>query len=272
MNGNDMFFTAGQFAKLHGINKRTLHYYDEIDLFSPSHKGENGYRYYSYLQSPTLEMMLTLRELDMSVEDILVYTKNRSPDAFEAIVDAKMAEIKSRIQRLQGIHKLLAKKKAQISFCRGIDVSKIETITCEQEYLLLSRSITGNYELEDFSILISHMQETADTRIFNKSYGSMISVENIFAGQFENYACFFTQIEKIKANADVFIKPAGNYMRAFCMGAWENLADSYAQIIAYAQAHGLTLCGYAYETGLNEMSIGCMEEYITQIMVQYKLD
>lgn len=272
MNGKEMLFTTGQFAKLHGINKRTLHYYDEIGLFSPSHKGENGYRYYTYLQSPTLEMLLTLRELEMSVEDILVYMKNRSPNAFESIVDIKMGEIESRIQRLQKIHKLLTKKKAQLAFCQQIDFSKIETINCEQEYLLLSRSITGNYELEDFSILISHMQETTDTRIFNKSYGSMISVENILAGQFENYTCFFTQIEKAKTKADLFIKPAGNYIRVFCLGAWENLAESYAQIIAYAQAQGLTLCGYAYEIGMNEMSIGCMEEYITQIMVQYKLD
>lgn len=265
-----MLFTTGQFADLHGINKRTLHYYDEIGLFSPSHKGENGYRYYTYLQSPTLEMLLTLRELEMSVEDILAYMKNRSPIAFETIVDAKMSEIESRILRLQNIHKLLAKKKAQLAFCHEIDFSNIETITCEQEYLLLSHSLTGNYEMEDFSILISHMQEITDTRIFNKTYGSMISVENILAGQFENYACFFTQIEKSESKADLFIKPAGNYIRVFCLGVWENLAESYAQIIAYAQTHGLTLLGYAYETGINEMSIGCMEEYITQIMVQYK--
>lgn len=31
-------YTTGQFAKLNGINKRTLHYYDEIGLFSPEFK------------------------------------------------------------------------------------------------------------------------------------------------------------------------------------------------------------------------------------------
>ena len=38
--------TVGQLAKLLGIKNRTLHYYDEIGLFSPNVKGENGYRYY----------------------------------------------------------------------------------------------------------------------------------------------------------------------------------------------------------------------------------
>ena len=30
--------TTAQFAKLHGVNKRTLHYYDDIGLFSPREK------------------------------------------------------------------------------------------------------------------------------------------------------------------------------------------------------------------------------------------
>lgn len=65
-----MLLSAGQFTSLHNINKRTLHYYDDIGLFSPSYKEKNGYRYYTYLQSPTLEMILTLRELGMSIKDI----------------------------------------------------------------------------------------------------------------------------------------------------------------------------------------------------------
>ena len=36
--------TTAQFARLHEVNKRTLHYYDEIGLFRPLTKAENGYR------------------------------------------------------------------------------------------------------------------------------------------------------------------------------------------------------------------------------------
>ena len=48
-------FTIGQFAALHGINKKTLMWYDEIGLFKPAfiHE-ENGYRLYSYYQSTEL--------------------------------------------------------------------------------------------------------------------------------------------------------------------------------------------------------------------------
>ena len=51
MKNRKYLYTTGQFAKLNGINKRTLHYYDEIGLFCPECKGENGYRYYTCFQT-----------------------------------------------------------------------------------------------------------------------------------------------------------------------------------------------------------------------------
>ena len=56
MENKKKLLTIGQFAALHGINKKTLMWYDEIGLFHPSliHP-ENGYRYYSYYQSAILE-------------------------------------------------------------------------------------------------------------------------------------------------------------------------------------------------------------------------
>ena len=39
--------TTAQFAKLHEVNKRTLHYYDEIGLLKPSIVTEARYRLYT---------------------------------------------------------------------------------------------------------------------------------------------------------------------------------------------------------------------------------
>ena len=36
----------GELAKQTGLSIRTLHYYDEIGLLSPSHRTEVGYRLY----------------------------------------------------------------------------------------------------------------------------------------------------------------------------------------------------------------------------------
>lgn len=44
MKKSTKLLTTAEFAKLHEVNKRTLHYYDSIGLFSPAQKGENQYR------------------------------------------------------------------------------------------------------------------------------------------------------------------------------------------------------------------------------------
>ena len=47
---NERYITTGEFAKLTGVTKHTLFYYDKIGLFSPEIKKENGYRLYSFEQ------------------------------------------------------------------------------------------------------------------------------------------------------------------------------------------------------------------------------
>lgn len=71
-------FSIGQFAALHGVNKKTLMWYDEIGLFCPAVVKENGYRYYTYFQSATLEAILLLRELDVPVVRIRSFLDDRS--------------------------------------------------------------------------------------------------------------------------------------------------------------------------------------------------
>ena len=41
---SELYFTTGEFARILGVRKHTLFHYDEIGLFSPALKEENGYR------------------------------------------------------------------------------------------------------------------------------------------------------------------------------------------------------------------------------------
>ena len=79
--GKNTLFTIGQFAALHGINKKTLMWYDEIGLFQPAViSEENGYRYYNYYQSSVLETILMLRDMKVPLADIKSFIKNRSAE------------------------------------------------------------------------------------------------------------------------------------------------------------------------------------------------
>ena len=65
------FFTIGEISKLFNINKKTLRYYDEIDLFKPSYVDKNNkYRYYSIDQFECLETIQYLKELGLTLNKI----------------------------------------------------------------------------------------------------------------------------------------------------------------------------------------------------------
>ena len=113
--------TTAQFAKLHGLNKRTLHYYDEIGLFSPAFKGENGYRYYDYRQSMEFEYIRILKDLHMSIEEIKEYESNPSSAGFLKIADTKLTEIEKEIQRLQMTADSLQRRKEQLLLCESVE-------------------------------------------------------------------------------------------------------------------------------------------------------
>lgn len=102
--------TTAQFAKLHGVNKRTLHYYDDIGLFSPRAKGENGYRFYDAAQSLDFEYIRMLKELNMSIDEIAAYCKAPTPARFLEIASAKEEEIGRQIKKLRHAQKVLRAK------------------------------------------------------------------------------------------------------------------------------------------------------------------
>ena len=261
----DGLLTAGAFARLHRVNKRTLHYYDEIGLFCPQVRGENGYRYYTYLQEAAFEMILALRELGVPVEDIAAYLDRRSPAAFAALLDEQRSAVRAQIDRLSAIDALLAHKQAQLHASEAA-ADGCTVVACDAQPMALSRPITGAWDAADLEALFTH--PAADRgRLFNQSYGSMIHTDRLREGAFDRYACFFSCLPKESAAEAAFCRPAGRYLRARVRGDWSRLPDTYRAMFAYADAHGLTLSGYAYEEGLNEMAIASMEEYVTEILI-----
>lgn len=63
-------WTTGEVAKQKNISIRTLRYYDQINLLTPSDKDDNGRRYYSEKDLFQLEKILILKSLALPLENI----------------------------------------------------------------------------------------------------------------------------------------------------------------------------------------------------------
>lgn len=107
-----MTYTVNQLAKISGVSVRTLHYYDEIGLLSPTREEKNGYRHYGEEELLKLQQILFFRELAFPLEEIKGIMSNPHFNMEAALLDQrKMIELKKKRlnQLLRTIDKTLQK-------------------------------------------------------------------------------------------------------------------------------------------------------------------
>lgn len=96
--------TVKEMSQLSGISVRTLHYYDEIDLLTPSFIAENGYRYYDNEAFEKLQEILLFRELEFPLKEIKKIVGNVAHDKEAALKDQiRLLELK--MKRLEKVIK-----------------------------------------------------------------------------------------------------------------------------------------------------------------------
>jgi DNA-binding transcriptional MerR regulator len=84
-------YTIKQLANLANVSKRTLRYYDQIDLLKPSSVGENGYRYYDQEKVLRLQQIRFYQELDFSLEQIQKILDKSDFNALQSLTAQKEA-------------------------------------------------------------------------------------------------------------------------------------------------------------------------------------
>lgn len=268
MKKETRLLTIGRFAAMHGINKKTLMWYDEIGLFRPAFvHPENGYRFYSYQQSPVLETILLLRELDVSIDEIQDFMQNRSAESLKCLLEAKLTDLNLQITHLQAVRSTLCTYQRNLDSLLTMDLSKISVIEKEPRCLItieIDKDIS--YE-ESVELVTAETEKYHLGRLHDASYGSMISVSSLLNGHYDDYTRLFIEIPFLTNKTDLHLPPVGTYLQAFHQGVFENLPMKYEEIFAYARKRGLTLYEYSYEMGINENVIDRIEDYIVQIEI-----
>lgn len=268
MSKKAQLLTIGQFAALHGINKKTLMWYDEIGLFKPAAiNSENGYRCYNYHQSPLLETILLLRELEVPISVIQDFMKNRSAQNLKNLLDEEIADLDLQITHLQAVRQTLCTHRQNMAALLTMDLSEISIIE-KKERCLITVSITKDITFEEEVELITAETEKYHLgRLHHATYGSMIPVSSLLNGNFDDYSRLFIEIPLLTYQKGLHMSPGGKYVRAFHKGDWNKIPNRYEEIFTFAEKHSLALHGFSYEMGMNENVIDRIEDYIVQIEI-----
>lgn len=116
---------VGDLAKLTGLTVRTLRYYDQIGLFSPSAQTDSGHRLYSEPDLSRLHQILSLKELGLSLDEIKSVVIGGQVSPLE-IVHLQIGRIQEQMKRQQ---KLLEQLGRVVELMQGKTPITVEAFT-----------------------------------------------------------------------------------------------------------------------------------------------
>lgn len=257
--------TTSQFANEHHVNKRTLHYYDEIGLFSPQYKGENGYRYYDISQGMLFELIKTLKDLNLSIEEIKQLIAFFDEQKFLQMTFDKQKEIDQQIAQLQKTKKCLAYKQEHLLLCQNVQDMEIKVLKKEKD--IFSTIPYPTNDDDNFS-LFQYIQKYFDPQQYRLKVGSFIALEKILKKQFDDYDGLFSPFISSVPNNTLLIKEKGHYLCGYLQGTWKRLPLLYQNMLDYATQHHYKLVGYAFEESLNDLIMNDEKNNITEISIK----
>lgn len=95
------YLTVGQLADEVGVTVRTIQYYDQQKLLSPSAKGANNQRYYSAYDKEHLYRILSLKYLGLSLSDIRQLQEGfDDSEEFRALITTTLESLEDDFQAL----------------------------------------------------------------------------------------------------------------------------------------------------------------------------
>ena len=110
-----------EISRLYGLCSDTLRYYEEQGLLSPK-RGENRYRMFGVQDIGKLNVIRSLRELDIPLERIREYIHNRDIDSTLRLLDEEETLILSQIERLREKYEDINARKTELQKDRQIEI------------------------------------------------------------------------------------------------------------------------------------------------------
>ncbi len=266
------YFTISDFAKLMGISRQTLIYYDRIDLFKPVKTLGNKYRLYSRSQINVISLITMLSAMGVPLKEIKLIIDRISPDTAIDVLNKQKQKVQEDIRKLRMIESMMDLRIEQISLGNRVlqeNVPEISIVELNKEIpLYIGKAIDCVWdEITDDMIIefYSECEKQGFPLIF--SYGQMKSMENLLSGQTDliSNMCFVLK-DYAKANAVI---PKGKYVVSYAYGDYGDIKDIYNKILSYINEQNLKIAGNAYEEYLiDELAESHSDRFVMKIMVE----
>lgn len=266
-------FSIGEISKLFNINRKTLRYYDEINLFKPRFVDEtSGYRYYSTDQFEQLNTINYLKVLGMPLKDIKSHLDKRN---IEYILELFDKQNQITIEKIAQLNEVKTKIENRMNFLKDLKHMKTEEIIekelGERKVIFLKKNIKNSNDIE---LSIRELENLTDNSgsVFIGKIGVSVKMENLKNGIYEHYDELFMLIESEKYEKEHLKNfPQGKYISVTFKGTHDKSSLYYKKLLDYATSKNYIITGDSFERTLVDFALtNNPEEYLTEIQIPVK--
>lgn len=266
-----ILFKTGEFAKLCNTTKDTLFHYDQLGLLKPAVTGTNGYRYYSSNQIYFFDLIATLKEVGLSLQEIKSYISIRDTQLFLTMLKDKYQVLQKEQEQINRRKKLLMNTIKVTETSYDIEENKIDFAERAEEYFIFSETIQCHTEKAMTEILGRHLEYCTTYKYYDDfSTGEYISQRNLENNSFAS-ANFFSRINKSVKSKYLHVKPAGTYAVKYIRGSYNDLHTEYKKFYdELTGQHMLIDSGIYQEDITNYLSEKDADDYLMKLEVKLK--
>lgn len=227
-------YPIGTFSKLVDVSVKTLRYYHEIDLFSPSYiEPKTNYRYYSFNKFSEIEKIKLFKSFGLSLDEIKVLITTDFSTMNTLLVEQQktLNDEKRKIEnQLSLIEEMLKtdKKKIHTSFT-------ISNVKFEERDITTVLSVREEIDLNNINLLVK--------KLFEKAYAYNIElVGNLMVSLTIGSPLSDVEVMMEISNesllkektVDVKLIEGGQYASLYFKGLYSDLHYAYEKLSEYA--------------------------------------
>ena len=260
-------YKIGEFSKITNLTVKTLRYYDEENILTPSYRNEeNGYRFYNENDFKKAQLIALLRNLEFSIAEMKEVLSNCDDfsdlsyflEEKKKIIENKIEEEKRLLKKLD----LYIKPNQVEGDCMNykIEVKDIKSVTVASMRYKGKYSDVGKY----IGKIYKGIKGKANGAPFNCYY------DGEYREEADIEVC--VPISKAIEHSEITVKQLPG-IKALCtthIGPYENLNLAYKALFDYAEEHNIKCTIPAREMYLKGPGMifkGNPNKYETEIII-----
>jgi DNA-binding transcriptional MerR regulator len=264
-------FSIGEFSKITGLTVKTLRFYHEQGLLHPSCVDEqSGYRYYDRSKTETARVIVLLRDLDLSLDEIREILRGTGDDSdLRGVMERQKAALEGKVRRYREIMRSLDRFLAEDDEARRIMAQPSFQI---EEKTIAPMLVAGIRRKGRYSECGEAFGQ------IGKRFGRFISGKPLLLHFDSEYreddadfeACMPIQSGKPVEGITVRELPGGHCVSLLHQGPYDQLGRSYAKVLEYVRAKGYHVVlpsREIYHKGPGMIFRGNPKNYMTEIQM-----